>query len=377
MFGPHGCAAVMALISPALSWGLMPRFPDVFTQTRQQPRECQQCLGPIPDGACTLRTLCGGSRRQPPKANKLKSSEIGTPWWNTGTVVDALRATAQSTTPRVVAGIGTLNCPSSTGEGKAWFGNVCHGGAKGGNVTISDSSTSEVDCVERGTPFTGWTSFGGSPPPAQRGEFLGHLAVLVVWLPGLWGQYSGLLKSSPLLTKALTAGVIALLGDLVAQWFENHRSNRPLGPMVKDDKRLLAVAVDSMFFTGPGLHALYGVLERLVPTAGHGAVPAAVHVLVDTFMFDPIFVASFFCVTGFVEGRSFLRDILPNMKSREYWSAVRGTWAISLLFCPIQFFSFRYLPLQFRVMVVNLCDIGWTSVLSFFSHRARSTTTFN
>ena len=55
---------------------------------------------------------------------------------------------------------------------------------------------------------------------------------------------------------------------------------------------------------------------------------------------------------------------------REFWPAVRGSWAISALFCPIQFVTFRYLPLEFRVLSVNVCDIAWTSVLSYFSHKA-------
>lgn len=41
-----------------------------------------------------------------------------------------------------------------------------------------------------------------------------------------------------------------------------------------------------------------------------------------------------------------------------------------MCFCPVQFITFRYLPLEFRVLSVNVCDIAWTSVLSYFSHKA-------
>lgn len=43
---------------------------------------------------------------------------------------------------------------------------------------------------------------------------------------------------------------------------------------------------------------------------------------------------------------------------------------MSLVFCPLQFVTFRYLPLEFRVLSVNVCDIAWTSVMSYFSHKA-------
>lgn len=43
---------------------------------------------------------------------------------------------------------------------------------------------------------------------------------------------------------------------------------------------------------------------------------------------------------------------------------------VSFFFCPLQFVTFRYLPLEFRVLSVNVCDIAWTSVLSYFSHKS-------
>lgn len=42
---------------------------------------------------------------------------------------------------------------------------------------------------------------------------------------------------------------------------------------------------------------------------------------------------------------------------------------VSFFFCPLQFITFRYLPLEFRVLSVNVGDIAWTSVLSYFSHK--------
>jgi hypothetical protein len=61
------------------------------------------------------------------------------------------------------------------------------------------------------------------------------------------------------------------------------------------------------------------------------------------------------------------RQVIPNIRN-EYWSALKGGWAVSLLFLPLEFATFRFLPLSMRVLVVNLTDVAWTAVVSFFSH---------
>ena len=82
----------------------------------------------------------------------------------------------------------------------------------------------------------------------------------------------------------------------------------------QDTRRQLAVAIDSIVITAPALHVLYGLLERLIPTAAGGFVPAASHLLIDTFVFDPVFVTSFFCVTGMLESRPLKQDVLPALQ---------------------------------------------------------------
>ncbi|KAG5191006.1 hypothetical protein JKP88DRAFT_160175, partial [Tribonema minus] len=120
--------------------------------------------------------------------------------------------------------------------------------------------------------------------------------------------------------------------------------------------------------TGPGLHYLYGLLESHIPTTAGGLIPAALHVLLDTFLFDPVFVGTFFLTTALFEGKSMKREVVPQLE-REYWPAVVGSWGVSVLFWPLQWACFRYLPLQLRVLSINVCDVAWTAVLSFFSHK--------
>lgn len=56
-----------------------------------------------------------------------------------------------------------------------------------------------------------------------------------------------------------------------------------------DTARSIAVLIDGLIVTGPGLHYLYTYLERLIPSQ-KGFLAAAVHVAVDELIFDPLFV---------------------------------------------------------------------------------------
>jgi hypothetical protein len=74
------------------------------------------------------------------------------------------------------------------------------------------------------------------------------------------------------------------------------------------------VVVDGLILTGPGLHFLYGSLEHFVPTADGDVLAVCIHVLFDEFLFDPIFVALFFALTGLIEGKHLFKEILPHVR---------------------------------------------------------------
>ncbi len=189
----------------------------------------------------------------------------------------------------------------------------------------------------------------------------------------LWGQYAELLESKPVMTKAITAGLIALFGDVLAQVFEYKLLCRrlPAGeeapPLQLNFLRCLAVTIEGIAITGPGLHYLYTALESWMP-AQNGVLAAFTHVAVDEFIFDPLFVLCFFFLCGLIEGKGLKDEIVPQVQ-REYWSALKGGWGVSLLFLPLEFATFRCLPLRLRVLVVNLTDVVWTAVVSYFGHR--------
>lgn len=188
------------------------------------------------------------------------------------------------------------------------------------------------------------------------------------------------LATHPVLTKSLTAGVIGVLGDCLAQGLEHvlhqrqhnkrqGKDNQVVTPLKYDPRRGLSILLDGVFLSGPLMHFGYEFLDHILPIANGGSGAALLHVLADSIFLDAIFVATTFIVTGRMEGYTF-RQVLPQLR-RDYLPALKASWATSLFLMPIEFVCFRFLPLSYRVLSVNFIDIVWDAVISFMAHRSR------
>jgi hypothetical protein len=202
------------------------------------------------------------------------------------------------------------------------------------------------------------------------------LSVLSTSLPkfGVW--YVACLTKLPLLTKALTAGIIGCFGDTVAQVHEERIRNKEEGVTFDvqnyDRRRGLSIILDGVFVTGPLLHFVYNLLERMFPVVGSGlagSVAAMTQVLIDDFVVDALFVATLFFTTGFGEGYS-LKQIVPQVK-KDYFMALKTSWATSIMLMPLEFALFRFFPLSLRVLGINFIDLIWAAMVSFMVHRRR------
>uniref|UniRef100_A0A6U1B1H0 Peroxisomal membrane protein MPV17 n=1 Tax=Rhizochromulina marina TaxID=1034831 RepID=A0A6U1B1H0_9STRA len=174
----------------------------------------------------------------------------------------------------------------------------------------------------------------------------------------LLGWYLALLSSAPIRTKAVSTGCIECLGDMIAQTAEARRTGLPF-----DRVRSFACFVDGLLVTGPSLHYGYALLERVIPSVGGPVWATLIQITVDELIFDPIDIATFFCTTSLIERK----DLVQRLRN-DYWSTFWGGFGVSFACTPIQFISFRYMPVKTRVLVVNLCDLAWTSVVSVLSH---------
>jgi hypothetical protein len=151
------------------------------------------------------------------------------------------------------------------------FGNLLQNGGDGGDNNI------------RMPPRGGGGGDGDGDGSSGDDKVLGLTA------RALYSRYQGLLSRAPLVTKSVSAGLITLLGDVIAQWLES----RIEGYYGWNVVRMAAFTVAGGFFVGPFVHYWYEVLwavGRRLPAN----TPSKLTTLLQVFLDQTIGVALFF-----------------------------------------------------------------------------------
>ncbi|KAG2683690.1 hypothetical protein I3760_10G044000 [Carya illinoinensis] len=212
-----------------------------------------------------------------------------------------------------------------------------------------------VSAVPDGVPG-GTGGFGGSGDGNSRGRGEGGAGSdgdggnnwsLLSW-------YMALLAKYPVSTKALTSALLTLIGDLICQLVIDQVPSL-------DWKRTFLFTLLGLVLVGPTLHFWYLYLSRLVTLPG--ASGAFLRLLLDQFLFSPIFIGVFLATLVTLEGRPSLA--IPKLQ-QEWFSAVLANWK---LWIPFQFLNFRFVPQQFQVLAANFIAVVWNVVLSFIAHK--------
>ncbi|KAM6423333.1 peroxisomal membrane protein 2 [Liasis olivaceus] len=168
----------------------------------------------------------------------------------------------------------------------------------------------------------------------------------------LLARYLLLLRLYPVLTKAASSAFLSALGSLLAQVIEKSQKKRSL-----DWRDPLRFAVYGFLFTGPLSHYFYLYLEQLIPSDAPLALVK--RLLVDRLIVSPAFVALFFLVMNFLEGKD-MSAFSRKMKSG-YWATLKMNWKV---WTPVQVINFTYVPLQFQVLFGNLVALLWFAYLA-------------
>ncbi|CAI9102886.1 OLC1v1001252C1 [Oldenlandia corymbosa var. corymbosa] len=146
--------------------------------------------------------------------------------------------------------------------------------------------------------------------------------------------YLSLLENYPVWTKAITSALLTFIGDLTCQLAVDQVPSL-------DWKRTFLFTFLGMALVGPTLHYWYLYLSKLVTKPG--ASGAILRLLLDQFLFSPIFIGTFLSTLVTLEGRP--AQVIPKLK-QEWFSAVVANWQ---LWIPFQFLNFRFVPQQFQV----------------------------
>ncbi|KAG7555863.1 Mpv17/PMP22 [Arabidopsis suecica] len=167
--------------------------------------------------------------------------------------------------------------------------------------------------------------------------------------------YLALLSDSPVLTKAVTSALLTLIGDVICQLTINKTSSL-------DKKRTLTFTLLGLGLVGPALHFWYLYLSKVVTASGLSG--AVIRLLLDQFVFAPIFVGVFLSAVVTLEGKP--SNAIPKLQ-QEWTGAVLANWQ---LWIPFQFLNFRFVPQNFQVLASNVVALAWNVILSFKAHKA-------
>mmetsp|Transcript_20075 Transcript_20075/g.28267 ORF Transcript_20075/g.28267 Transcript_20075/m.28267 type:complete len:183 (-) Transcript_20075:764-1312(-) len=163
-------------------------------------------------------------------------------------------------------------------------------------------------------------------------------------------SYAKLLKAQPILTKALTAGVLSGLGDVIAGLFITRRIHLT----AVFQQTLIGVALK-----GPYFHYVFQLVGKLFAGYDHSRLSTVLKkMLVTQGIFSPLFLFLYLTSLRMLQGvkpadalaftkRAFPTVITANLK---FWPIV-------------DLLNFSFVPTQYRVLFANLAGLIWTVYL--------------
>lgn len=108
----------------------------------------------------------------------------------------------------------------------------------------------------------------------------------------------------------------------------------------------------------------FGFLQSRVRFPGSPNVEILARVGLDQFAFAPCNMALFLSTMAVMEGSS------PKEKlASTYWPALSTNW---LVWPFVQMANFKFVPLDGRVLVVNIVSLGWNCYLSFLNSQGKT-----
>ncbi|ODV80677.1 B56-domain-containing protein [Suhomyces tanzawaensis NRRL Y-17324] len=173
--------------------------------------------------------------------------------------------------------------------------------------------------------------------------------------------YNQLILKRPLATNILTTGFLFGAGDVLAQSLFNperhHGYDYP--------RTLRAVAYGSVVFAPLG-DKWYKLLNRIQlggTTRTSTVGTTAVRVAADQLGFAPfVGIPLYFSMMTVFEGKTPVVDEISRKLSTSWWSTLTTNWMVWPVF---QAFNFYLMPVQFRLLGVNVFSIGWNCYMSY------------
>ncbi|CAG2178237.1 unnamed protein product [Oppiella nova] len=172
-------------------------------------------------------------------------------------------------------------------------------------------------------------------------------------MAGVLRWYQAKLASRPVFTQAVSTAVLFATGDVLAQQVVEKR-----GFSEHTLERTGRMALYGGCVFGPGATLWYQFLQRKIVLPGKPNLEILARVATDQTVFASTNLFLFLSSMAIMEGSD------PKAKlEASYWEALKKNW---MVWPGAQFVNFKYVPLEYRVLVVNGISIGELSVEKFY-----------
>jgi len=168
-------------------------------------------------------------------------------------------------------------------------------------------------------------------------------------MPIRW--YRSMLTKRPIATQVVSTAVLFGAGDIIAQQGFERRGLRK-----HDYMRTARFTAWGGCFFGPVAVQWYRILDR-VRFPGRPNTELLTRVAADQLLFTPVNLVCFFTGMTLLEGGD------PREKLRK--SYVETLKNNLMLWSTVQLVNFKFVPLEHRLLVVNIVSLGWNSYLSY------------
>eukprot|EP00898_Chlorokybus_atmophyticus_P003595 jgi/Chlat1/4236/Chrsp27S04313 len=165
-----------------------------------------------------------------------------------------------------------------------------------------------------------------------------------------WGSaYLRELERRPLRTKAVTAALLAAAADLIAQRLSKPRS----APY--DTRKPLLMALWGLVYAGPSAHYFHRLLERLFAARKSCGRPADIWSAVQPLDDD----VPFKNCRGWSQTGNKIRS--------DYAGIQKNGWRLWPI---VAFINYKFMPLELRVLFINVVAIFWSTFMIMRSKSA-------
>lgn len=178
----------------------------------------------------------------------------------------------------------------------------------------------------------------------------------------LWTRYNQSLIKSPILTKSITAGVLAFIADITCQaYFPNKEDeNKPIKERINFLRALKFTFLNS-FIVPPIMHYWYNALSTKI--IGDSLIAAIKRVACDQLLFAPLILPVFFIGTLLMDNQA---DKIPNKLKTDWFPSLMANY---IVWVPAQLINFKFIPPQLRVLWANFIGFFWSIYLSRAANR--------